>query len=186
MGLCGRACAATEGCEFWSYGMQPKDVGWMCYLRKSGIGRQNMIEFYSGTSACAPRPVPPATTALIIMKLRPLRDCMEGGSPRCPRPRRAVKTWRFGIEQMRLVLDGTVDAAMQASIDQIATDTEVFAIRLDETFADVVANNYIVFEAFQSFLMEMSTREGGVDLSDDSLPLPMRGLLCGDHSCYQN
>eukprot|EP00812_Abedinium_dasypus_P007673 NODE_1977_length_1021_cov_110.881988.p1 GENE.NODE_1977_length_1021_cov_110.881988~~NODE_1977_length_1021_cov_110.881988.p1 ORF type:complete len:290 (-),score=64.46 NODE_1977_length_1021_cov_110.881988:125-994(-) len=186
MGLCARACAAVDGCGFWSYGTQPQDGGWMCYLRKGGTARQELLEFYSGTSACGPPPLRPATVALLTSELGLLRDCMYGGSSVCPRPRRAVRTWKFAIEYMGLATAGQVEAGMRGSIEQIASDTAEFAIRLDEDFPAILENNHRVAAALKSFLTETSRVEGGVDLSDDSLPLPMRGLLCGDQSCYQD
>lgn len=179
---CARVCGALPSCMFWTLGEQ--DGASQCFLRTSDAGREAVAGFVAGAKACRPLAtvVLPAQAALAVLDLPALRAC-DGGTtgPLCPSLHNAMRTWRFGIENLKLAVDGSTSDVSQY-IDQISLDADTFiaadgpADQLEQMYTIAVTNNRQVFQVVR-VLLEVGSQEPPSRL-DVSVPRPVRGLLC--------
>lgn len=181
---CASVCATVEGCAFWTHGEQ--DGAAMCFLRTGDGGRAALDGFVAGTRSCAPprgeerAPVHPAQVALAVLDSEALRSC-DGGStgPNCPDLHDAMRTWRYGLLSALAAFEGQPGDAKKL-IDQVLGDTD-YLLSLPH---DHVAQNYGVVEANSRQLLEAlrpwlsKHTPVPLDVGDDSLSRPARGLLC--------
>merc|ERR1712232_898820 len=113
-----------------------------------------------------------------------LQVCDNGLAGTCPSMARAIRTWRFAIDHLEKALDGQVDAETMTYVKDIAHMTSSFAeVMTLENFHVVVRHNRQVFEAFRPWLNSQPKVE--FDQGDMSLPGPMRGEFCSQHSCFE-
>lgn len=180
-GICARACQDVLECMHWAYGEQggaPK-----CFLRKSDGGREALDGWAAGPKACAPPPISDALAAWRAADLPEMLACDNGVGDACPDMARAMGTWRFAIASMLRASEGVVDTSTRQYMNQISEDTKEFITHMsEESFPVIVGNNRQVFNALRGWLRGQPTDH---DPEDMSLPLPLRGKLCGPESCYE-
>lgn len=181
-GICARACAQIDECTHWSYGEQEGVM--KCFLRKSDAGREGADGWLSSSKACAPEAVSAAFSALVAAELPELKACDQGKGDACPDMARAVRTWRFAIQNLKKAVSGQLDENTQQYVTQVSQDTDAFANQMtEENFPVIAGNNRQVFNALNGWLQ--SKGGGTIDRGDASLPNPLRGMLCGANSCYE-
>jgi len=183
---CARACAVMSRCAFWTFGFQ--DGANHCFLRTSDAGREGSEGFTSASMACQPpaTEVSPAQAALAVLDSEELRACDSGGGTEaCPDLHNAMRTWNYGIQNLRVSLEGTPHNVGRY-LEQISADAEAFigmapSDQLTEFYPISAANNRQVFEAVRSFLTNPTDDGQATQLPsalDVSVPRPARGLLC--------
>lgn len=185
---CARACASLDRCRFWSHGEQ--DGLAQCFLRTSDGGREGADGFIAGAKGCSPPALTfsPSQAALAVLDSQRLRACDQGAGAACPSLHDGMRTWLYGIENLKLVMEGAADDQLGGHLEQIWADAVAFvntddsAQGLESLYPIAVQNNRMVFEAVRGFLSEQDTTP--VNHLDASLPRPVRGLLCeGANSC---
>mmetsp|Transcript_101684 Transcript_101684/g.303432 ORF Transcript_101684/g.303432 Transcript_101684/m.303432 type:complete len:270 (-) Transcript_101684:111-920(-) len=182
---CARACAVMSRCAFWTFGEQ--DGTRQCFMRSSDAGREAAGGFQAAPRACQPSAteVRPSQAALAVLDSPALLACEAGpGGEACPDLHDAMRTWNYGIQNLRVSLANT-DHNVGRYLEQISTDADAFlglpvSDQLPEFYSISAANNRQVFEAVRSFLYQV---EGGQAPTlpspmDASVPRPARGLLC--------
>lgn len=185
---CAQACASLDRCRFWSHGEQ--DGLAQCFLRASDGGREGADGFIAGAKGCSPPPLTfsPSQAALAVLDSQKLRGCDQGAGAACPSLHDGMRTWLYGIENLKLVMEGAADDQLGGHLEQIWADAVAFvntddgAQGLESLYPIAVQNNRMVFEALRGFLSEQDATP--VNHLDASLPPPVRGLLCeGANSC---
>jgi len=180
---CARMCGVFPSCKFWTFGEQ--DGQRLCFLRGGDGGREDAAEFVAGAKDCRPPPtkVLPAQAALAVLDSADLRACESDNV--CNDLRDAMRTWRYGIENLRLALEGS-QHNLDEYLVQIASDGDEFLQWTDKEmpgqtaitqFRIAVDNNRQVFGIARDFLAAQQPATP-VDRMDASLPPPARGLLC--------
>jgi hypothetical protein len=180
MGICARLCAESAECTHWTYGEQEGMN--KCFFRKSDGGREQQDGFVAAAKSCAPTHLPDAFVALKASEV--LTACDAGKTDACPDIARAVSTWKFAIKHLRKAVEGQVDANIFGYVQQIESDTNAFAAQMsEENFPVIAANNRQVFQVLTSFLQAQPAP--AISASDQSLPAPVRGQMCGAGHCYE-
>jgi len=179
-GICARACAATDECTHYSFGEQ--EGATKCFFRKSDAGRETADGWFSAPKSCAPPALPDFYLARTASEA--LRVCDTGKNDRCPDMARAITTWKFAIKHLKKAGEGKLDANTMQYASQIGSDTDAFASQMsEENFPVIVGNNRQVFNVLDQWLSSQVAPR--VDMSDPSLPNPVRGQLCGPNSCLE-
>ncbi|CAE8643363.1 unnamed protein product, partial [Polarella glacialis] len=181
-GICARACSQVQECTHWSFGEQ--DGVTKCFLRKSDGGREEADGFSAAPKACAPPAIPDAWLAMSVAETEAMKACDAGKSEQCPDMARAMTTWRYAIAALKRASDGVLDAGTFQYVTQVESDTNAFVAQMsEENFPVVTNNNRQVFNALRGWMDGQPKAE--VDAADQSLPMPLRGSLCGATSCYE-
>lgn len=177
--LCARTCAELPECTYWTFGEQ--DGAKKCFFRKSDGGRETLEGWLAGSKGCAPSAIPEAFQALKTGEL--LTRCDAGLSDSCPDMAKAVNTWQFAIKALKKAAGPKLDAGTLQYVTQIEADTAAFAAQMsDQNFPLIMSNNRQVFQALHSWMDNQP--KVNIDVTDSSLPLPLRGSFCGPVACY--
>eukprot|EP00930_Biecheleria_cincta_P023066 TRINITY_DN16718_c0_g1_i1.p1 TRINITY_DN16718_c0_g1~~TRINITY_DN16718_c0_g1_i1.p1 ORF type:complete len:327 (+),score=47.39 TRINITY_DN16718_c0_g1_i1:2-982(+) len=177
-GICARACAEVEACNFWSHGKQ--DGVKKCFLRSSDVVRDHGHGWTSGVKACGPSKLPDGFVAHATANAEALKACDAGKGEQCPDVAAAINTWLFAIKHLKQAFEGRVDPDTWHHVTQIGVDSQNFKAGLtseyrptDKDFPRVIYNNRLIF----NHLDESLRQHGQVEINPQD-------VFCSHDGCH--